>query len=239
MRRILPYKRRSRRSTKNTQTRSVRRKMRGGGVPSFHIMIVTAGRDSLIKMINSLKGQLSENDAVTVVFDGKFAKRNSKYEPSWTNDMKCKVNIIEQIPGLKHYGHPTINKYLPQLDPKKTYVMFADDDDVYVDGAFDILRAKCVDPDILYLAQFKNKEGTIVPPVGSSSIEINHIGKVCGIIPFDKRSEASMGATTRTGDFDYYNVLQHKVKGVQFLDHIIYLCDNTTPNPLNSNKNLF
>ena len=186
-------------------------------------------------MIDSLRGQLTEKDALTIVFDGKFAKKRSAYDPAWTADMNCKVTIKEQIPGLKHYGHNTINKYLPSLEPKTTYLMFADDDDTYVDGAFNLLRAKCLDPDMLYVTQFKNEKGRIVPPAGITTIERGKIGKVCGIIPFDKRSEASMGTKDRMGDFDYYDALQKKVKGVQFLDDVIYLCDSSTMNALNGN----
>ena len=232
MRRHVSSKRRSKRSAR---TRVARRKIRGGGGPSFHVMIVTAGRPSLIKMIDSLKGQLTEKDALTVVFDGKFAKKRSTYDPSWVDTIKCKVTIKEQIPGLKHYGHHTINKYLPSLEPKTTYVMFADDDDVYVNGAFDALRSKCVDPDILYIARFKDQRGTIVPPAGLTTIQRGMIGKVCGIIPFDKRSEASMGTKDHMGDFNYYNDLQNKVKGLHFLDDVIYLCDSSVPDAANGN----
>jgi hypothetical protein len=209
--------------------------MRGGGGPSFHVMIVTAGRPSLKKMIDSLKGQLTGKDAVTVVFDGKFAKKRSTYDPTWTANMKCKVTVKEQIPGLGHYGHYTINKYLPELGPKTTYVMFADDDDMYPAGAFDALRIKCLDPDMLYIARFKNQEGGIIPPAGVTTIQRFMIGKVCGIIPFDKRSEGSMGTKDHTGDFEYYNELQKNVKGVQFLDDIIYLCDHSVPDAANAN----
>jgi hypothetical protein len=212
--------------------------MRGGGSPSFHVMIVTAGRPSLKKMIDSLKNQLTEKDALTIVFDGKFAKKRSTYTRSWADDMKCDVTVKEQIPGLKHYGHHSINKYLPSLEPKTTYLMFADDDDTYADGAFDVLRSKCVDPDILYVARFKAQDGNVIPPVGISTIQVRFIGKVCGIIPFDKRSEASMGTKDHRGDFEYYDALQKKVKGVEFLDDVIYLCDNTVPDAANANIKL-
>jgi hypothetical protein len=44
-----------------------------------------------------------------------------------------------------------------------------------------------------------------------------------------------MGTKDHTGDFEYYDALQKKVKGVQFLDDIIYICDNTTDNAVNGN----
>jgi len=232
MRRKFSFKRKVKRSGR---TRAVRRKMKGGNVPSFHVMIVTAGRPSLRKMIDSLKEQLTDKDALTIVFDGKFAKKRSTYDPSWDLLMKCKTTVKEEIPALGHYGHHTINKHLPLLDPKTTYVMFADDDDVYVPGAFDALRKKCVNPDILYIARFKNQIGEIIPPVGMTTMERNKIGKVNGIIPFDKRSEAPMGTKDHSGDFDYYDELQKKVKGVQFLDDIIYLCDSSVPDARHPN----
>jgi len=216
------------------KTRKARKKLKGGNVPTFHVMIVTAGRPSLIKMLHSLKGQLRENDVITLVFDGKFAKKKSTFTDDYIKDMKCKVNVIEQVPGLKHYGHPSINKYLPGLNPITTYVMFADDDDHYVGGAFDALRTKCKDPNILYVAKMRNGDG-IIPPNGTTTIEGGKIGKVNGIIPFKNRASAKMGETGYAGDFEYYEALKDKVKGVEFLDDIIY---EVTPLPNSSNGNL-
>ena len=208
-----------------------------GETPTFHVVIATAGRPELRNMIDSLKEQLKENDALTVIFDGKSAKKNAGYTDAWTADMKCKVHIIEQIPGLKHYGHHSINKYLPLLATETTYVMFADDDDTYSNGAFDTLRTKCTDPDILYVAKFKIGVDTLIPPAGFKTIEVDKIGKVNGIIPFKKRAEALIGTTSYTGDFEYYRDLQKKVKGVEFLDDIIYLV-NETKNAKNGNINV-
>lgn len=203
-------------------------------MPTFHIMIVTAGRPSLMKMLDSLKGQLRENDAITIVFDGKFAKKKSTFTDDSIKDMKCKVNTIEQVPGLKHYGHPSINKYLPDLNPVTTYAMFADDDDHYIDGAFDALRAKCKDPNVLYVAKMRNGEG-LIPPEGTTTIEGGKIGKVNGIIPFKDKASVKMGETGYAGDLEYYVALKDKVKGVEFLDDVIY---EVTPLPNSSNGNV-
>jgi hypothetical protein len=71
-----------------------------------------------------------------------------------------------------------------------------------------------------------------------TAIQRGKIGKVCGIIPFEKRSEASMGTKDHMGDFEYYNDLQKKVKGLQFLDDVIYLCDSSVPDAANANTNI-
>lgn len=203
-------------------------------MPTFHVMIVTAGRQNLIKMLDSLKGQLRENDAITIVFDGKFAKKKSTFTDDSIKDMKCKVNVIEQVPGLKHYGHPSINKYLPYLNPVTTYAMFADDDDHYTDGAFDALRTKCKDPNILYIAKMRNGEG-LIPPEGTTTIEGGKIGKVNGIIPFKDKASVKMGESGYAGDLEYYVALKDKVKRVEFLDDVIY---EVTPLPNSSNGNV-
>jgi len=213
----------SRRIKKPVQ-RGKSRRMKGGNTPTFHVVIATAGRKSLMKMLNSLKPQLAENDALTLIFDGKYAREKSTYTDEYGKGMKCKVNIIEQIPGLKAYGHASINKYLPDLQPVTTYVMFADDDDNYLEGAFDTLRKKCVDPDILYIAKMRNNKSTepIIPPIGHTTIDRTLISKQCGIIPFKDKAKSKLGEITYTGDFDYYNDLKDKVKSVVFLEDIIY-----------------
>ena len=221
----------SRRIKKLVQ-RGKSRRMQGGNTPTFHVVIATAGRQSLMKMLNSLKSQLTENDALTLLFDGQYAKEKSTYKDEYGKSMKCKVNVIEQIPGLEMYGHPTINKYLPSLQPETTYVMFADDDDHYLEGAFDTLRKKCVDPDILYIAKMRDKH-IIVPPFGHTTIDLGHISKQCGIIPFKDKDKSKI-ALIREGDFDYYNELKDKVKGLIFLDDIIY---EVTP-AANANGNM-
>lgn len=197
------------------------RRMKGGNTPTFHVVIATAGRVSLMKMLDSLKPQLTENDALTLIFDGQYAKKKSTYTDEYGKGMKCKVHVIEQIPGLKAYGHASINKYLPDLQTITTYVMFADDDDHYLEGAFDVLRKKCLDSEILYIAKVRDKS-LIIPPFGHTTIDLGYISKQCGIIPFKDKNKSKLGETGYTGDFDYYKDLKDKVKGLIFLDDIIY-----------------
>jgi hypothetical protein len=195
--------------------------LNGGHVPSFHVMIVSGGRPELQIMLDSLKQELQPHDAITVVFDGKNAKNKSQYTDDWVKGINCSFHIKEQIPGLKHYGHLSLNKYLHDIHPKTTYVMFADDDDVYKPESFNYLRQTCVDPDILYIAQMEDPEGKLIPPTGTTNIKLNEISKQCGIIPFDKRTLSKMGER-RNGDFNYYNNIKDKVKDIVYLNKVIY-----------------
>ena len=75
-----------------------RRSTHKGGqqaLPSFHILIVTAGRPSLRDMLDSLKPELEPADAVTIVFDGPDARSASGYTPSWLEGFKAQVTAID------------------------------------------------------------------------------------------------------------------------------------------------
>jgi len=210
-----------RRTRKHKRLRKTRRQSGGGG-QSFHILIATAGRPLLKGLLDSMKGQLNAYDAVTIVFDGPTAKEKSGMDSSWINGFKAKVNVFEEIPALGQWGHGIRNKYQSILQPKTTFVMHADDDDIYTSGAFDALRLKCIDPDILYVAKMNSKSHpeTLIPRQ-NGKILMNDIGTPCGITPFDKAG-ASKWENNYGGDFKYYNGLQTHVKGVVFLDDVIY-----------------
>jgi hypothetical protein len=194
--------------------------------PTFHILICTAGRSSLKRMLDSLRDQLAVNDAITIIFDGPDALKKSIYSPDWNNGFKCPVKIIEQVPQLGFYGHEARNKYQTLLEPKTTYIMNADDDDKYIEDVFDKLRKKLTDPNKLYIARmtystnYKNRT-KFIPRNKNLSIKFGYIGTPCGIIPFD-RAGKSQWTHRQGGDFDYYNTLKDKVDSLEFIDILLY-----------------
>jgi hypothetical protein len=198
-------------------------------IPTFHILIATNGRPSMIKLLNSLRDQLNENDAVTIVFDGPDAYNRSEYNDSWISDFKSKVNIIIQEKNTGFWGHPIRQKHVSILNPKTTFIMNADDDDYYLPDSFDKLRKKCIDPNTLYIAKmdYLNNLDLVIPKQNEKIIN-SDIGNPNGIIPFDMASYGTWGHTY-TGDFDYYNTLQNHVKNIVFLDDIIYRVNHIDP----------
>jgi hypothetical protein len=193
--------------------------------PTFHILIASSGRPSLVHMTNSLKDELNENDALTIVFDGPDAKEKSGITDEWTKDYKCKVNIFEQIPAVKSWGHDIRNKYQGILDPETTFVMHADDDDTYIPGSFDKLREICTDPDTLYITKmrriYKDGRPDDIIPRQNKDIKGGDISSQNGVIP---RAIATMGVWENHygGDFKYYEKLQESAPKIVFLDLIIY-----------------
>jgi GR25 family glycosyltransferase involved in LPS biosynthesis/tetratricopeptide (TPR) repeat protein len=190
---------------------------------SFHILIACGGRKTLKSLLDSVIGQLNKFDAITIVFDGENARVNSGYSNSWITGCESSIFTIDQTPnlGANIGSEPVRNKYQSQLEKITSFVVHADDDDIYLPGAFDKLREQCTDTDTLYIAKFDNADNlnNIVPRC--NKIEYCNIGTPCGIIPYTYRDLATWG-NHRGGDYAYYNSLQHKVKNVVWLDTIIY-----------------
>ena len=191
-------------------------------VPTFHILIATAGRPCLLRMLDSLKDELLENDAITIVFDGENAFSNSTFNDDWLNNHKSKINIIKQNPNLGFYGHAIRNKYQGILNPKTTFIMNADDDDYYVNGTFNKLREMCLDSYTLYIAKFYKRSNNVVVPDRLGQIVKDDIGTPCGIIPFNIANKSTW-EIKYGGDFDYYNNLKKHTSRIEFLDLIIYI----------------
>jgi hypothetical protein len=191
--------------------------------PTFHILIATAGRPSLKNLLDSLKNELTENDAITIVFDGPDAEKKSGFNKSWYSGLS-KNTTLTQIPNLGAGigGEPIRTKYQTSLKPQTTYIMYADDDDEYIPGSFNKLRKLCKNPDSLYIAKmnFSDDKGRVIPSQ-NKEIKFTDIGTPNGIVPFHTAGKAEWGMRYG-GDFDYYNAIQHKVKEVIFLDEIIY-----------------
>lgn len=195
-----------------------------GTLPSFHILIATAGRPTLKNLLESLKEELTENDAITIIFDGPGAKEKSGYDESWLSGHRSHHTVIVQDPNLGAGigGEPIRTKYQTLLKPETTYIMHADDDDEYIKGSFEKLRSVCTDPEFLYITKMNHShDANFVIPRQNRDIVYGDIGTPNGIIPFHSAGKVDWGMRYG-GDFDYYNALSKEVKTVVFLDLIIY-----------------
>jgi len=191
---------------------------------TFNCLIATIGRKTLQNMLNSLSGQLSKDDCLTIVFDG-----HSSIPYFDISKFKCKVNQYFEPVALKFAGHGIRNKYKNLLE-KRDFILHADDDDIYVDDAFDYLRKNCIDEKTLYIVLMKNKNN-----IYGKIIKMNFIGTPCGIIPYEYNKNATWGCGNYTnkdkdkntgigGDGLFYEELARKYKdNIIFLNKIIYM----------------
>uniref|UniRef100_A0A6C0KLN2 Glycosyltransferase 2-like domain-containing protein n=1 Tax=viral metagenome TaxID=1070528 RepID=A0A6C0KLN2_9ZZZZ len=193
-------------------------------IPTFHILIATSGRPCLFNMLHSLKDELTSNDAITIVFDGEGAIQRSTFSDDWLKGHQSNIKIIEQTPNLGYWGHAIRNKYQGILEPKTTFIMNADDDDIYVSGSFQKLRQLCINKNTLYIAKFLVKHNNVQVPSQLIHIIQDDIGTPCGIIPFELANKSNW-EYKYGGDFDYYNKLKEYVSDITFLNTIIYIVD--------------
>jgi hypothetical protein len=183
---------------------------------SFNIICTTIGRESLPRLIDSIKNQLSSNDYLTIISDSnhKFVERVlSNYE------FNFKLNhIINEGEQLGKYGHPLLNKHINNVEGD--FIMFADDDDYYVEDAFDNIR-KFVKERKLYI--FKHKWGETINWT-VKEVTLGNIGKCMGVIPNTKN--LPMFQENVLGDGLFYEDLSKMIE-YEFVDKIIYKIRNT------------
>jgi len=184
---------------------------------TFHILIATVGRKTLQNMLNSLLPQLTEDDCVTVVYDG-FA---SNHIPIFNFSRAiCKVNqLCEPVP-LGYWGHGIRNKYADLLEPRD-FILHADDDNIYLPGAFDYMRENCTDSRKLYILEtshsFKKKTFT-----RTHVLRLGNVDTANGVIPYEY-NKLSYWGLRRGGDCEFYMRLQAKYPNrFIFLNRLIY-----------------
>lgn len=179
---------------------------------TFNCLIATKGRKSLQRMLNSLLPQLTEDDCVTIVFDG-----HSSIPYFDLSLGKCKINQYFEPVALGYWGHGVRNKYASLLE-KRDFVLHADDDDIYVHNAFYYLRNICNDTKILYITLVKSSSG-----IYGKKIEEGKLGTPCGVIPYEYNKKAEF-LLRRGGDGAFYEKLAYLYpNNIVSLDKIIYI----------------
>jgi hypothetical protein len=179
---------------------------------TFNILIATTGRDSLQRMIDSLICQLTENDCLTIVYDGCSTIPIFNFQ-----NASCRINQYFEPEKLGFWGHGIRNKYANLLE-KKDFIMHADDDDIYLPNTFNKLRELCIDNETLYIGKFDNK-GVLIPR--DNTIRINNIGTPCGIIPYNINSKSEW-KLQHGGDGMFYENLAILSKNIIHLDICMY-----------------
>jgi hypothetical protein len=176
---------------------------------SLHVLIATTGRPCLRRMLASL--QLEERDCLTIVFDG------CAVLPFELPEFKCKVNVFFEPEAYGYWGHGVRNKYAKVLE-RRDFVLHADDDDEYVDGAFQQIRERCTDMQMLYFTQMQAPSGLVIPR--DADIRYANVGTPNGVIPFDLNSKG-VWEPMHGGDGMFYEQLI-KLSPFVFLDVITY-----------------
>lgn len=185
---------------------------------SINVLLTTIGRPSLHRMLSSLQSQLQEQDIITIVSDFDHHVTDTILLQM---EFKCKVDVIKNPVRLGHWGHGSRNKYQNSL--KGDFIMNADDDDRYVDGAFDKIREVCTEKNKLYI--FKHEHHGAFAWHTKDHVVTGNIGTSCGVIPNTGSLPPEWGAWVG-GDGNFYEKIS-KLMPYEFIDFVIYKVGDT------------
>jgi len=183
---------------------------------SFHILLATIGKISILNILGLLKKQLTEIDFLTIVFDGKEKSKNIEIIQKFCESgFLCKVNVIIEEKNLGYWGHSIRNKY---IDLEGDFVYHIDDDDIIMDNTFDIIRKYCNDTNVIYIFKIILENNKIIWK--KPQIELNSISTQSGIIPINMNKNSKF-ELKYGGDYSFYKTLSEKYPMI-FIDKIIY-----------------
>ena len=186
--------------------------------PSFHLLIATMGRKTLIQMLDSIVPQMEESDFITVVYDNKDT--GDTFETVKNMKTRCKLNVImnNETYDVNYPQHSIRNKY---NDLEGDFIFHGDDDDIYTPNAMIYIRKYVCNPTTLYLFNLYFKDMK-TETFYKNKLEISHISTPSGIIP-KEINKLGIWGDRYEGDFDFYKSIEDKVYRVQYQDEVIYI----------------
>lgn len=183
---------------------------------SFNVVIATAGRNTLQRMVDSIAPQLEEQDYLTIIWDCQPIPLQI--------DSECQVISIHNPEPLGFWGHGSRNRWIPELPGD--YFMNGDDDDIYTEGCMEKIRS-VVKENKLYMFQFEHA-GFIVPR--EKIVKVGNCGTSCGVYP--KVDPMPKWEYVYGGDGMFYEKLS-TILDVEFVNHIIYkVCPREGAEPI-------
>ncbi|MBA3953857.1 glycosyltransferase family 2 protein [Candidatus Dependentiae bacterium] len=184
---------------------------------SLHFLLTTIGRQSIFRMIKSLEKQLKPQDFLTIVFDNKDKESVFEGVKLKLAQLPCNAEVIWEEKNLGYWGHAIRNKYkrLPG-----DFILHCDDDDMYLPGSLDTIRAVCQDKSKLYFFRLRSAGSSIWR---DPHVRIGNMGTPCGVIPRAYNSLSRWGYFYG-GDGAFYMKLVRKIgnHNVIFVDSLIY-----------------
>ena len=187
-------------------------------IPSFHLLIATMGRKTLIQMLDSIVPQMEESDFITVVYDNKDT--GNTFETVKNMKTRCKLNVImnNETYDVNYPQHSIRNKY---NDLEGDFIFHGDDDDIYTPNAMIYIRKYVCNPTTLYLFNLYFKD-IKTETFYKNKLEISHISTPSGVIP-KEINKLGIWGDRHGGDFDFYKSIEDKVYRVQYQDEAIYI----------------
>lgn len=186
---------------------------------SFHFLLTTIGRRSILNILQSLEKQVQKQDYLTIVFDAQDIDNVLEKVKEYTAQFKCTVTIIVEEKNLGYWGHGIRNKYAYGLPGD--FILHCDDDNAYIANAIAVVRKICQNPAVLYLFKIRISESRFVWK--EPKIYYSNIDTACGVIPA-QYNHLGRWEYFHGGDAAFYKGISTKIdpQNIVFVDFPIY-----------------
>jgi hypothetical protein len=205
---------------------------------TFHVLILTVGRASIFRLLDSLEYQLSSRDYLTVAIHavdkenstasvlppaGAVVPRRNAVGPEAVTarlqrGFKCSYFIqrIKLRPRQHYHQIRQMMKGIPG-----DFVIHSDDDNYYLPDAFLQIREHAVDRNTLYVFRLGNCSSSIPYTWRLKHLRIANVDTGNGVIPGWLNDKANW-ALLYFGDYHYYrNIHKFSINAPVFVDSII------------------
>lgn len=183
--------------------------------PTFTLIIPTIGRPLLERLLDQATAQMGTADEILVIGDGVQPQAEAMVKKR----LDPRIKYMEFGP-TKCWGHPQRNYAM--LLASGSHMMFLDDDDETIPGAFDTIRkAAAENPGKILIFRIHHREFIIWT---EPELRITNVSTQCFVVPNIPEQFGTWG-TRYAGDFDFItsSVFMHpdKESGLVWREEII------------------
>jgi hypothetical protein len=182
-------------------------------MPRLSIVVATTGRETLTRTLASIRSQrLLEGDEVLLVHDGEAGARTVI---AW-NQSQLPGQLFALVNG-PHSDWGAAARTTGQSRVRGTHILWQDDDDYYLPGAFDVIRREIVaTPEAILLFRIAYPNGALLWRF--PGFQLKNVSTQMYVIPSSTR--LGCWGTRYQGDFDFIltTVASNPGKQIRFVD---------------------
>jgi hypothetical protein len=207
------------------------RQAQGASDLTFHVLVLTVGRASIFRLLDSLEYQLSSRDFITVAIHAVDAENGTESGNTRADAVSpeaitarlqrgfaCSyfVQRIKLRPGHHYHQIRQMMKGIPG-----DFVIHSDDDNYYLPDAFLKIREHAVERNTLYVFRLGNCSSSVPYTWRLKHLRIANVDTGNGVIPGWLNDKANW-ALLYFGDYHYYrNIHKFSINAPVFVDCII------------------
>ena len=192
--------------------------MTNGPVATLSVIVSTIGRASLQKTLDSVRQQdLIPGDEILVIHDG---PRSTDVERIWVeSNLPGKLVVLEDGP---HNDWGAAARTVGMGLATGTHLIWQDDDDTYLSGAFSVIRRECIQtPDAFLIFRMAYPNGWLLwqrPEIVGGNVSTQ-------IFVAPRKLPLGTWGQRYAGDYDFIesSITRNPTIPVRFIDRVIVM----------------